>query len=264
MEALFMYDRLWTFGEDANKIAHDQTLPASIRAIACYLSHDYANCQKLYDEYAEAISGSKDIFWGEVKLMLQYRQAKELNKLQKDTEDLLSLWKKSIFGRILLATIYAQQGRYGEATLICETILSDYPSSLIVLPALLAIYIVAGKIERSRQIWREGVHLILGLKDWRKRIRWHVVFFIYGFRLFLERSILLAVVMFMAGSILPLWVSLLMLFAITGVLVLIRRFFQLERDRLAVLISTRLILIEVLGWITGYGTKLLFAFLERL
>jgi tetratricopeptide (TPR) repeat protein len=264
MEALLLYRRLWTFGEDANKIAYDQTLPASIRAIACYLSHDYANCQKLYSEYADAVAGSKDVFWSEVKLMLRYRQTKELNTLQKDTEELLSLWKDSIFGRILLATIHAQQRRYGEATFICETILSDNPDSLIVLPALLAIYVVAGKIERARQIWRKGVHLISGLKDWRKRIRWHVAFFIYGFRLFLERSILLGGVMFVVGSMLPLWVSFSMLFIITGALVLIRLFSQLARDRLAVLVSTRLILIEVLGWLIGYGTKSLFVFLERL
>ena len=264
MEALPFYQRLWTLGEDANKIAHDQTLPASIRAIAFYLSHDYANCQKLYNEHADAVAGSKDVFWSEVKLMLQYRQAKELNSLQKDTEELLSLWKDSIFGRILLATIHAHQGRYREATLMCETILSDNPGSLIVWPTLLAIYVVAGKIERARQIWRKGVHLISGLKDWRKRLRWHVAFFIYGFRLFLDRSILLGVVMFVMGSMLHLWVSLLMLFVITGTLVLIWLFFQLARDRLAVLVSSRLILIEVLGWVTGYGTKLLFVFLERL
>lgn len=261
MQELTLYNDLWNLSVDAKKVAHDRNRPASIRAIAYYLSHEYADCQKLYEEHADSVSGSKDVFWGEVNLMLQYRQAKKLSTLQKAAEDLLSSWKGSIFGRILLATIYAQQGRYEEATLMCETILSENPKSVIVLPTLLAIYIGARKIDYARQAWQKGKRSISGVKDWRKRIRWYVAFFVYSFQLYPAKSILLSIVVF-AVSILPLWTSLYMLSVITSALVLIRLFFQLKQDRLAVSISTRLILIVMLAWLTGYGTKSLFVLVE--
>lgn len=258
-----LYRELWKADTETRKFAHDQVLPASIRAIASYLSAEYDRCLDLYAQHSMNSPKDEAPLWKEVQLMLDYHKGKPLVELQQEAEDLLLVKQHSIFATILLATSYVRQNKYRDAIAIYHSVLQDNPEALILWVNLMVIYLLTRQTQQACEVFRRGQRVVSHLRTWRRRIYWRLAFYIYSFRIYPIRSMLLGITLFLIGAFPPIVSHVIGGIAIGGIAFLIG-IFQFRRDHVARSIVIRLLLAVILAWVIGYGARALFLCLERL
>lgn len=262
-----IYKQLWEYDRNeilAKRILHDSNMSPALRAIAHCLLHDYRGCRELVERHNE---DPKDVFWLEAQLMLAYLQRLKQNQpiedLLDEAETLTSLGPNLVFARLLLATILARKKEYQRAISTYESVLSVLASNLSALIGLIGASILAKQPDYARHVLRRALRVVSKIPDTKKRVYWQVIFFIYGFRVHMERSILVGLMTFIM-PLFPQPLSWIMLTLVLGAFLLLMLFAVQKKDSWAFSILIRLFVISSISWLIGYGTKALFVFVEGL
>jgi len=263
MDAQMIYKQLWNYDCNeilARRILDDYTVPSGLRAIAHYLLRDYRGFRELYGKYSN--ENPEDIFWSEVRLMLAYLdQSRPLEDMKEEAESLTSREASLVFSRLLLAGILARRKEYQRSIHLYETVLSISPENLSAMVGLMGVSILTKRTENARGILRKAMGVVSGITNVKRRIYWQTTLLIYGMRIFLERSLLIGVSMFIMGFF-PQPLSWILLVISLSVFLSLALFFLRKKNSWAFSILTRLIFSSLISWLIGLGTKLLFFALE--
>lgn len=265
MDSIKIYNQLWNEGDEfASSIATNDSILPCLRAIAFCILRDYDSAKNIYEGYSN--SGNEypnDIFRQELQLMLKSFDASSISLFQDEAETVFSQANWAVFSRLILAGSYELKKEHQKALKLYENILSQCPLNISAIAGSIRVYIHE-KNERAILLLKEiGENGLLEGFDSHKRVYWRLLFLNYWM---IVKSMEIAIAISISGlalAFLPIKIGLMFLAVLIGIC-LIFVFFVYRRLQVNYSRLVRLCAAFVFSWLVGYGTKLLFVFLEGL